>query len=52
MVLEWRSDVVPRYPFGSPLGWQMILDAIAVSYALWLLAGSALIVLVGLFRQL
>jgi hypothetical protein len=38
-------------PFGSPMGWQMILDAIVVSYALWLLTGSALIILQGLFRQ-
>jgi len=38
-------------PFGSPLGWQMILDAMAVSIALWLLSGSALVVLAALFHQ-
>jgi hypothetical protein len=38
-------------PFGHPLGWRIIMDAFVVSYALWLLTGSAVVVLAGFFRQ-
>jgi hypothetical protein len=38
-------------PFGSPLGWQVIFDAMVVSYALSLLTCSAVLILKGLFRQ-
>jgi len=49
--LERRLEEMRPNPFGSPLGMRMVLDAIVVSYALWLLTGSALIILKGLFQQ-
>jgi len=49
--MERRLEEMRPNPFSSPLGWKMILDAMVVSYALWLLTGSALIILKGLFLQ-
>jgi hypothetical protein len=57
--IAWRAacvdhgglDTMRMNPFGSPLGWQVVFDAMVVSYAFSLLTGSALVVLKSLFRQ-